>query len=176
MTSLAKIRSNRRNSLKSTGPVSLAGKKQSSLNAVKHGLLSKLTVIRGETQEEWSLYRLEVIKDLAPVGLVEISYAERVALLFWRMRRLAELNVVHDELDGFPKSGFENTMQEMFAQVDLRFPPNNLQQKIKAKTVREMEPSIKEKRDIRYETHLNRTLTTTLNQLLILQDNRMRKG
>ncbi|MDC3384998.1 hypothetical protein OAW59_01385 [Candidatus Pelagibacter sp.] len=38
MSSTNKINANRQNAKKSTGPKSIAGKKRSSLNAIKHGL------------------------------------------------------------------------------------------------------------------------------------------
>ena len=38
MSSEKKIKANRLNSKKSTGPKSIAGKKRSSLNSIKHGL------------------------------------------------------------------------------------------------------------------------------------------
>jgi hypothetical protein len=48
MSSDKKIKANRLNSKKSTGPKSLAGKKRSSLNAIKHGLTCNKHVAIGE--------------------------------------------------------------------------------------------------------------------------------
>ena len=42
------IKANRRNSKKSTGPITEPGKKNSSRNALKHGLRSKELVLPGE--------------------------------------------------------------------------------------------------------------------------------
>jgi len=49
----AKMATNRANSLKSTGPRTMAGKARSRLNALKHGILASEAVIRaGEGAEE----------------------------------------------------------------------------------------------------------------------------
>ena len=46
MTSQAKIDSNRRNSLKSTGPKTPEGRERSSMNSLKHGMRSKKMALR----------------------------------------------------------------------------------------------------------------------------------
>ena len=51
-TSMKKILANRRNSKKSTGPVSIKGKLKSSLNSIKHGLYGEKIAIIGENVDE----------------------------------------------------------------------------------------------------------------------------
>ena len=51
MSSDKKIKANRLNSKKSTGPKSLAGKKRSSLNAIKHGLTCEKNVALEKTKK-----------------------------------------------------------------------------------------------------------------------------
>lgn len=51
MTSDKKKESNRRNALKSTGPRTPEGKDAVRLNALKHGLLSRETLLPGEDEE-----------------------------------------------------------------------------------------------------------------------------
>ena len=48
-TSIRKIIANRKNSKKSTGPITNKGKLKSSLNSIKHGLYGEKIAIIGET-------------------------------------------------------------------------------------------------------------------------------
>jgi len=81
---------NRRNARKSTGPRTDEGKAIAATNAMKHGLLSGLQVLpRLESQEDWDAHFSQVITDLRPAGVLEGALAERVALLLWRLGRVA---------------------------------------------------------------------------------------
>ena len=51
MTSDKKVEANRRNALKSTGPKTLEGKSAVRMNALKHGLLSRETLLPGKDEE-----------------------------------------------------------------------------------------------------------------------------
>ena len=84
------LQANRRNALKSTGPKTPEGKAKVSRNATKHGLLSKLRVLPGlESQEQWNQHWERTLADLRPVGYLEQMLAERIALLLWRLGRVA---------------------------------------------------------------------------------------
>jgi hypothetical protein len=89
MTTLAKIEANRRNGELSTGPRTIEGKAVVARNATKHGIFASVPVIPGESPEVWEAHRTGVLESLAPIGLLEINLAERVALLLWRLQRLA---------------------------------------------------------------------------------------
>ena len=52
MTSKLQIEANRRNAKKSTGPRSGAGKAAVALNGIKHGLLSRHVLIKGESEAD----------------------------------------------------------------------------------------------------------------------------
>jgi hypothetical protein len=85
-----------------TGPRTEAGKAQSSLNAVKHGLCSQRAVIPGEDPAEWEAFRDAIVRGYAPSGLLERELAERVALQMWRQRRVARyeaelITAIYDE-------------------------------------------------------------------------------
>jgi len=100
MASVAQIQANRLNARKSTGPRTTAGKERASRNALKHGLLAREAVIRGEDPEEFELYREQMLEDLAPAGAVEAMLAERVVGLSWRLRRAERLqNAAFTALD-----------------------------------------------------------------------------
>ncbi len=82
------IAANRRNALMSTGPRSLAGKRKSSLNALKHGLTTTQTTLPGEDPVEFSQMRAAMFSSLYPQGVLENQLVERMASLIWRLRRV----------------------------------------------------------------------------------------
>lgn len=89
MTTPKQQAANRRNAMRSTGPTSDAGKAVARLNATSHGLRAASPVVPGEDPAAWEEYRDAVVSDLAPVGILETELADRVALLAWRLRRVA---------------------------------------------------------------------------------------
>jgi hypothetical protein len=99
MASQAQINANRKNALKSTGPRTKEGKETVSQNAVKHGLCANRNVIKSESQEEYNMFKDEMIADLAPIGAMEYMLADRIVCLSWRLKR-AEFfqNMVIDAL------------------------------------------------------------------------------
>jgi hypothetical protein len=73
-----------------TGPKSQSGKAVSSRNASKHGILSDapVVVLINEDPREWERHRVATIESLDAEGHIEILIAERIANLFWRLKRL----------------------------------------------------------------------------------------
>jgi hypothetical protein len=90
-TSLRRLEANRRNCRKSTGPKTAAGKAQSRMNAVKHGILTSQVVVRGlqvrERTKDFQELREQLYRELAPVGTVEEMLVDRIVTAHWRMRR-----------------------------------------------------------------------------------------
>jgi hypothetical protein len=90
--SLRRIESNRRNSQKSTGPKTAAGKKRVSRNAVRHGFFSKFLLIHHpdgkESQAEYDDFYDGVRKHYQPVGWLEEAWGEKIVVWSWRLRRL----------------------------------------------------------------------------------------
>lgn len=81
---------NRANARKSTGPKTAAGKALVALNGVAHGIYSVSPVIEElESKRSWTAYRFAMLDCLAPVGMVEMTLAERITLAAWRLRRVA---------------------------------------------------------------------------------------
>ena len=90
MTSAKQLTANRENARRSTGPRTEAGKAIAKLNAVKHGGLSPLPVLpEVETRDEWEAHLAGTLASLTPAGHLETVLAERVALILWRMNRVA---------------------------------------------------------------------------------------
>ena len=85
MASEAQINANRCNSLKSTGPKSVEGKKKSRANALKHGLCASVVV--PESPELIRARTLEMFDSLAPQDQYQTWVCDRVALLSIRVDR-----------------------------------------------------------------------------------------
>ena len=87
-----KMKANRRNALRSTGPRTPEGKNVARWNALKHGLLAReIVVAAGPGQENAAEFRflLEQLRcDLRPVGALEEILVEKIAACYWRLRRL----------------------------------------------------------------------------------------
>src|SRR5207249_10538214 len=80
---------NRRNALKSTGPRTKAGKSAVAKNSLGHGISAGSPVIEPvESRREWNRYRKGMLASLAPCGMLETTFAERIILTAWRLRRV----------------------------------------------------------------------------------------
>src|SRR5437660_11422647 len=85
-TSEKKIHANQKNAQLSTGPKSLQGKKNSSRNSIKHGLLVKDLVATGrgmEDQGEFDYLLAELRDHWQPEDLI----VQEIAASYWRTRR-----------------------------------------------------------------------------------------
>ena len=91
MASDRQIAANRKNARKSTGPRTRKGKIVSSRNAITHGLTASKTLLPGESQHDSSNLRAEIFDRLKPDGVLEAQMVERIASLFWRLRRIPVL-------------------------------------------------------------------------------------
>ena len=101
-TSIIQLKANRSNAQKSTGPVTAAGKKIVANNAVKHGLFSKHLILNDENPEDYQLLLDGLQVELNPVGTLEQSLVERIAVTLWRQRRLVRSETAHIELSNKP--------------------------------------------------------------------------
>jgi hypothetical protein len=91
MTSFRQIEANRRNALRSTGPKTDEGKRQSRRNALRHGLTAE-TVIDGlEDSEDHRAFEAAVIADYDARTAVERELVLRLASLLWRLRRIISI-------------------------------------------------------------------------------------
>ena len=88
----AKAEANRRNASRSTGPKSPAGKRRSSLNACKHGLLARTGLLLGdEKREDYDAFNESMLAALKPVGELEGFLVDRVVSCMWRLARLGRI-------------------------------------------------------------------------------------
>jgi hypothetical protein len=87
MTSFRQIEANRRNALKSTGPKTELGKRQSRRNAVRHGLTAETVIAALEDSEDYRGFEAAIIADYDAQTAVERELVLRLASLLWRIRR-----------------------------------------------------------------------------------------
>jgi hypothetical protein len=77
----------RANGSLSRGPKTEAGKRRSSRNAIRHGLLSKNVVLHGESEEAFKMILDCHLARFDPADGVERDAVEEMAVSAWRMRR-----------------------------------------------------------------------------------------
>jgi hypothetical protein len=95
MTTKKQIEANRRNAKLSTGPATAAGRAQSSMNALRHGLSAEKLTVNAEEASQFAALRDGMIEELAPVGALEAELVRRIIEHFWRLRRPAQLEIAH---------------------------------------------------------------------------------
>jgi hypothetical protein len=98
----ARLRANRENAQSSSGPRTDEGKKRSSLNATRHGILAQVMHLPEEEMAAFTEFTKEYVASLAPVGAVETQLANACADLQFRLHRLAAAEhnlfaIGHDE-------------------------------------------------------------------------------
>ncbi|MBI4158444.1 MAG: hypothetical protein HY505_02400 [Candidatus Yanofskybacteria bacterium] len=91
------ITANQQNALKSTGPTSDDGKSISKLNSLKHGILSKSSIITtGDGEEDLEMFEAiteRLVEDFQPVGLAEEMLVDRIISSYWRLQRVMRAEI-----------------------------------------------------------------------------------
>jgi hypothetical protein len=82
---------NRANAQHSTGPKTEAGKKQSSLNALRHGLTGQIVVMPSEDLHAYQLHLNSFTDEYHPKGATESHLVQALADASWRLNRVAAL-------------------------------------------------------------------------------------
>jgi len=82
---------NRANAQHSTGPKTEAGKQQSSLNALRHGLTGQLVVMPTEDLQAYQLHVNSFTDEYHPQGATESHLVQALADASWRLNRVAAL-------------------------------------------------------------------------------------
>lgn len=150
------------------GPRTPKGKTRSKHNALKHGLFSKVVLLKGEPQSDFDSVLNGLRNDLRPEGMLESILVEKLASLIWRQRRL------------LMAEGAEIRKGTEFFQIidlsdDYETTPERAAEKKKLSAIaRNVPDSPQLDRLLRYEASLERAFDRTLSQLEHLQ--RMRLG
>jgi hypothetical protein len=87
MASEKQIAANRANAARSTGPISLEGKKRASLNALRHGITAQVCLMPEEDRTAFNQFCAELVTSLAPANPVERQLAQSFAEDNWRLNR-----------------------------------------------------------------------------------------
>src|SRR5262245_63016585 len=87
----ARLRANRDNAKKSTGPRTESGKHRSSQNALKHGLSSTDITPRGEDLDAFPAILESLLESFNPSSAAEVSTIKRMASLQVRLDRCARM-------------------------------------------------------------------------------------
>ncbi len=87
MTSAKRIKANRRNAKKSTGPSTPSGKLRSRMNALKHGLDAQTVILAGENESDDRDRLAAWMAHYRPRNPLEASLVEQAVQLSWRLDR-----------------------------------------------------------------------------------------
>ena len=125
MTSIKQIEANRRNSLKSTGPKTEAGKQASRCNAVRHGLTAETVIGALEEAEDYRGFEAALTADYDAQSAAERELVLRLASLLWRLRRATTIETGLFEIQADHLSNFRKTHQISPASRDIVCAPFN---------------------------------------------------
>jgi hypothetical protein len=84
---LTRAESNRRNSQKSTGPRTEAGKARSKYNALKHGMRAESVLLPGEDAGEYEATREQFQEEMSPRNGVEAHFVDSIVDDAWSLLR-----------------------------------------------------------------------------------------
>src|ERR1700738_1478857 len=73
---------------KATGPRTAQGKERSSHNAITHGIFSQAVVVKGESRADFDTLLNALYEDRQPEGATEEIFVNKLAVLWWRLRRV----------------------------------------------------------------------------------------
>ena len=79
---------NRQNAAHSTGPITQAGRRRVSLNALRHGLTGHTVVLPSEDLAAYQKHCGEFHTELKPQGLLESKCVQTIADTYWRLDRI----------------------------------------------------------------------------------------
>ena len=155
----ARLRANQANAQNSSGPKTDEGKKRSSLNATRHGLLAQTLHLPEEEMGAYDEFTAAYVKDLKPIGFVETQLANSCADLQFRLNRIAAaehnlFSIGHTEHGDLWETGHPESHTALAFAETLRKSPDPL----KLLSI--------------YEQRLSRRFNQTLKQLTAMQADR----
>jgi hypothetical protein len=89
--SAAQLAANRANAQLSHGPVTEAGKRRSSLNAIRHGLSGRVVVLPSEDLNQYQAFSQELVDSFDPRTPLERQLAQIAADQQWRLNRVRSI-------------------------------------------------------------------------------------
>ena len=163
-----RLKANRANAKKSTGPVTEAGKAAVAQNSRKHGLTGRFFVVEGENQDKFEALLNQLIEDEKPVGIAEVELVKKMAQHTWCSDRAARMQegcfqteyteqqgtnvmgsvLIHPELERFMRyqsfhnREYERASKELLSRREKRLKVENgfaLQKRVEAAEIREIQ-------------------------------------
>jgi hypothetical protein len=117
-----KVRANRDNAKRSTGPKTLSGKEKVSGNALTHGLTAEKHVIIGESIEEFNTFKDSMFKVYEPLGVHEEEIFIKLVELLWRLRRVGviETGIYGNEILEFDAESYKPKASNKITHSDFK--------------------------------------------------------
>lgn len=143
MTSEAKLEANRQNAKKSTGPKTPKGKAVVAKNAMKHGLLSSVTLIAGECEQTFREFGQQLYLAMAPANELEILLVDLIISTAWRLKRVISMETITFNLQQNDPLSFDRSL---FLESD--FKPQPLLARYEIMHERSLYKAIRELREI----------------------------
>ena len=84
----AQLSANRANAQLSRGPLTEAGKRRSSVNAIRHGLSGRTVLLPGEDITRYQSFCLQLMTELDPKNPLESELAQTIIDQQWRLNRI----------------------------------------------------------------------------------------
>ena len=124
MTTELQITANQENSKLSTGAKTSEGKAIVAQNAIKHGLLSHKLILGEEDLDCWKILLNGLVETFLPVGMIEQLLVEKIAISFWRQRRLVGAEVAAIRISAITESKrldleIENIESDLYFVMDI---------------------------------------------------------
>ena len=176
MASTSQMAANRANAQRSTGPKSVAGKKSSRRNALKHGLTAEHILLYHEEIPAFDRLRSACIEQYSPQGEIEQDLVERLASILWRLRRVPKFEAAVLRFVQYSETSNDRP-QQGFVNPSSRALPHEFNETHPELFLgRALDISLK--RDIfeklsRYESHLMRQLKKTEAAIVAMQERRL---
>jgi hypothetical protein len=102
MSTDARILASQANGKRSRGPVTPAGKRKSSKNSLRHGILAQTVVLDDEDRQPFLNFIVALERDLKPATENERALIENMAVSRWRQMRIW----------GIEKAGLRHEMEK----------------------------------------------------------------
>jgi len=117
-----KIKANRRNAKKSTGPRTFLGKEKVSGNALTHGLTAEKHVIIGESINEFNTFKDSMFKVYSPLGAYEEEIFIKLVELLWRLRRVGviETGIYGNEILEYDSDSYKPKVADKITHADFK--------------------------------------------------------
>ena len=117
-----KVRANRENAKKSTGPRTVSGKEKVSGNALTHGLTAEKHVIIGESIDEFNTFKDSMFKVYQPFGAYEEEIFIKLVELLWRLRRVGviETGIYGNEILEYDADSYKPKASDKITHSDFK--------------------------------------------------------